>query len=103
MRPLLLPCCCAAADAALHSCSHSWRRSPAAPQVTSPCPCPLHPAPVAPECANLISQLLDAGSGAPGAPEAVAVGELVQPEQTEVTAEAVVRALLDAGVLALRG
>lgn len=55
------------------------------------------------ECAELLDILLTAGSGAADAPDAVPVGELPEPEGGDVAAEAVVRALLDAGVLAVRG
>lgn len=57
-------------------------------------------------CAELLDILLTAGSGAEGAPEAVPVGELPQPQDAEedgLSAEAVVKALLEAGVLELKG
>ncbi|KAL4421692.1 hypothetical protein ABPG77_010636 [Micractinium sp. CCAP 211/92] len=54
------------------------------------------------ECAELVDILLSAGSGEPGAPPAVQVGELPQPEAgCDVAPEAVVQALLEAGVLAV--
>lgn len=56
------------------------------------------------ECAELIDILLTAGSGAPDAPEAVPVGELPEPEgECGVSAAMVVQALLDAGVLEVKG
>ncbi|PRW56353.1 cupin 4 isoform A [Chlorella sorokiniana] len=56
------------------------------------------------ECAELLDILLTAGSGAPDAPEAVPVGELPEPEGAEgCSTEAVVKSLLEAGVLSLKG
>ncbi len=55
------------------------------------------------QCAELLDILLTAGSGAPDAPEAVPVGELPEPEEAAgCSAEAVVKALLEAGVLAIK-
>ena len=48
--------------------------------------------------------LISAGSGEPGAPEAVRVGDLPAPEgDDDPSPESLVKALLDAGVLEVRG
>lgn len=55
-------------------------------------------------CAELLDILLSAGGGGEGVPEAVAVGELPAAEDgCGVEAAAVVRALLDARVLEVKG
>lgn len=56
------------------------------------------------QCAELLDILLTAGSNAPDAPEAVPVGELPEPDAAAgCSAQAVVEALLEAGVLEVKG
>lgn len=87
--------------------------APAALGCPQPPPCPaqhsrraIHARPcllLPLQCAELLDILLTAGSGAPDAPEAVPVGELPEPEEAAgCSAEAVVKALLEAGVLAVK-
>ncbi|PSC72885.1 cupin 4 [Micractinium conductrix] len=55
-------------------------------------------------CAEIVDILISAGSGEPGAPEAVRVGDLPAPEgDDDPSPESLVKALLDAGVLEVRG
>ena len=62
------------------------------------------PPPLPLQCLELLDILLTAGSGAPAAPEAVPVAELPEPAPAAgCSAEAVVKALLEAGVLELKG